>query len=177
VELTRVLRKKVNNLIIVSTACLLSGATVLSWLAVRNGGGTIAVAIMYGFISGGLVSVPPVTVAALSKNRDEYSTRMGMAFTVCSFGTLVGNPIAGALLVSMRNAGGKQLFLGPCLFAGGTMISAAALSVGAYYLHNKGLGHSGNSGRDGSPERRRRARWIQSLANEALTMQGATFAL
>src|SRR5271163_3817189 len=100
-----------NNLIVVGVTCLLSGATVLSWTAVRAGGATIAFIILYGFISGGLVSVPPVTVATLSKNRDEYNTRMGMAFTVCSFGALVGNPIAGALLVVVRKAGGKQLFL------------------------------------------------------------------
>jgi MFS family permease len=160
----------------VSGTCLVSGVTVSLWLATHTKGGTIAFAIMYGFISGGLVSIPPITVAFLSKSQDEYSTRMGMAFTICSFGALVGNPIAGALItVSAR---GKKSFTGPWLFAGGTMMAAAALTMGAYYFQNKGLGGSRSSSRGGSLERRRSsAKLFQSLANEALTMQGAAFAL
>ena len=76
------------RLLVVSAACLLSGVTVAIWLGVHGAAGTVAFAIIYGFISGGLVSLPPVTVAGLSKDQDEYSTRMGMAFTVCSFGAL-----------------------------------------------------------------------------------------
>jgi MFS family permease len=166
-----------DNLIVVGITCLLSGVVVSSWLAVRTGGGTIAFAIIYGFISGGLVSLPPATVAGLSKNQKEYSTRMGMAFTICSFGALVGNPIAGALLRTAQNAGSKQPFLRPWLFAGGTMVFAAVLTMGAYYFHNRTDERSSNSGHDGSPDRRRRSRWLQSLANEALTMQGTAFAL
>jgi len=177
VELTRFLRNGMNNLIIVGITCLLSGVTIASWLAVRTEAGTVAFTVLYGFISGGLVSLPPGTIAGLSKNQDEYSTRMGMAFTICSLGALVGNPIAGALLVAVRNAGGKQPFLGPWLFAGAGMISAAALSVGAYYLHTKDDEFSGEPGREGRPLRLRRSKLLQSLANEALTMQGAAFAL
>lgn len=166
-----------NNLVVVSTACFLSGVTVASWLAIHNGGGTIAIAIIYGFISGGLVSLPPITVASLSKTQDEYSTRMGMAFTIGSFGALVGNPVAGALIVTVQNAGIKQKFLGAWLFAGGTMITAGALTMGAYCLHNRQDERSGNCGRDGGTGRRRSTKWLKSLANEALTMQSAAFAL
>jgi MFS family permease len=162
-----------NNLIVVSITCLLSGVTVSSWLGVRTEGGIVAFAIIYGFISGGLVSLPPGTIVGLSKSQDEYSTRVGMAFTICSFGALVGNPVAGALV---RKAGGKQSFLGPWLFAGGTMISAAALTMAAYYLQNRDE-RSRDAGRNGSPGRLGRSKWLQSLANEALTMQGAAFAL
>jgi MFS family permease len=159
----------------VSVTCLLSGVIVASWLGVHAKGGTIAFALMYGVLSGGLVSVPPTTVATLSKTQDEYSTRMGMAFTICSFGALVGNPIAGALITV--GARGKRSFVGPWLFAAGTMTAAAALTMWAHYLHNNGFGGSRNSSRGGSLERRRSAKWFRSLASEALTMQGAAFAL
>jgi MFS family permease len=162
---------------VISTTCLLSGVTVSSWVAVQTGWGTITFAVLYGFISGGLVSLPPATIAELSKTPDEYGTRMGMAFTICSFGALVGNPIAGALLGAMRNARGKQRFLGPWLFAGGTMTFAALLIMGAYYLHIKGDESSGNQPSKPGLERRRTAKRLRSLANEALIMQGATFAL
>jgi hypothetical protein len=168
------------KLIVVSIICILSGVTVSLSLAVRTGGGVIAFTVLYGFISGGLVSLPPVTVAGLSKNQDEYSIRIGMAFTICSFGALVGNPIAGALLVAVRNAGGADPFLGPWLFAGGAMISAGALIMLAYYIHNDGEGRRGGSGLGSGTDHRPGSQWLQSLANEALTMQGvagAAFAL
>jgi MFS family permease len=174
VELTRFLRNGINKLILVSGTCLVSGVTVSLWLATHTKGGTIAFAILYGFISGGLVSIPPITVAFLSKSQDEYSTRMGMAFTICSFGALVGNPIAGALITV---SAGKKSFKGPWLFAGGTMAAAAALTYGAYFCQNRGFGPSRSSSGGGSLERRRSTKWFQSLANEALTMQGAAFAL
>ena len=176
-ELTHSFRNRINNLILVCIISILSGVTVSSWLAVPTGGGIIAFAILYGFVSGGLVSIPPITVASLSKNREEYSTRMGIAFTVCSFGTLVGNPIAGALLVAVKDAKGIRRFLGPWLFAGGTMLLAAALTMWAYYFHSKSVERGDSSSRTGSPERRRRAKWFHSLANEALTMQSAAFAV
>jgi MFS family permease len=175
VELTHFLRDRINKLVLVSVTCLFSGVTVSLWLVTHSKGGTIAFAIMYGFISGGLVSIPPTTVAFLSKNQYEYSTRMGMAFTICSFGALVGNPIAGALITV--GAGGKKSFIGPWLFAGGTMMAAAAFTHGAYYLQNKASGPSRSSSEGGGLERRRSAKWFRSLANEALTMQGAAFAL
>jgi hypothetical protein len=161
------------TLIVVSIICILSGVTLSLWLAVRTGGGVIAFTVLYGFVSGGLVSLPPVTVASLSKNQDEYSTRIGMAFTICSFGALVGNPIAGTLLVTVRKAGGSNPFLGPWLFAGGAMIAAGALTILAYYLHNDGKGRRGDSGLGSGTDHRLSSKWIQSLANEALTMQGA----
>jgi MFS family permease len=165
-----------NKLILVSVACLLSGLTVSLWLSTHTRGGTIAFAVTYGFISGGLVSLPPPTVATLSKTQYEYSTRMGMAFTICSFGALVGNPIAGAL-IRWRGTPAEESFVGPWLFAGATMMAAAALAMGAYHLHNKSTGRSGRSSRGGSLERRSSSKWFQSLATEALTMQGAAFAV
>jgi MFS family permease len=162
-----------NNLIVVSITCLISGVTVSLWLAVRTEGGIIAFIVLYGFVSGGLVSLPPATVVSLSKSQDEYGTRMGLAFTVSSFGVLVGNPSAGGLLA----LGGSRPFLGPWLFAGGTMISAAAFTMGAYYFHTKNDGRRGSSASDSSTERLTRSRRLQSLAKEALAMQGAVFAL
>ena len=160
------------RLLVVSAACLLSGVTVAIWLGVHGAAGTVAFAIIYGFISGGLVSLPPVTVAGLSKDQDEYSTRMGMAFTVCSFGALVGNPIAGALLTTVRKNRTLQPFLGAWLFAAGTMALAGAVSIWANYLHNKADEPGDKSGSSDETKRRSNSRRLRSLASEALTMQG-----
>jgi MFS family permease len=109
---------------------LVTCVVTFTWLGIHSTSGIITIAAMYGFASGGLVALPPATIASLSKNPDENGTRVGMAFTVCSFGTLVGNPIAGALLPSWRN--GTQRFARPWLFAGGIMLIAAALMLLTY---------------------------------------------
>src|SRR2546430_618163 len=90
-------RKGVLNVLI--PCYLTSGAAVLAWLIpMHSTWGIMTILILFGFVSGGLISLSPATIATLSKNPNEYGTRMGMAFTVCAFGALVGNPIAGALL-------------------------------------------------------------------------------
>src|SRR5947207_13234304 len=97
---------------------------------------------------------------------------MGMAFTVCSFGALVGNPIAGALLTTVRKNRRLQPFLGAWLFAGGTMALAGAVSIWANYLHNKADEPGDKSGSSDDTKRRSNSRRLRSLASEALTMQG-----
>ena len=163
-----------DGLIVTGTYCLISGATVLLWLLAQGQTWTIVFASVYGFLSGGLVSLPPATVVALSKTPDEYSTRVGWAFTIGSFGALVGNPIAGALLDVAKRSGPP--FLGPWLFAGGTMILAAVFTVVAYSLHNR---HAEASDKldpqdpESQPGDRPRTKWLQSLIHEALTMQSS----
>jgi MFS family permease len=111
--------------------------------------GIIATLMLFGFFSGGLISLSPATIATLSKNTNEYGTRMGMAFTVCAFGALVGNPIAGALLPRTTllpkgdslNPGpispqfrDDNRYVKPWSFAGTAMLIASLLVVLTKYL-------------------------------------------
>ena len=52
------------------------------------------------FFTGSFVSLPPTIVFTLSPSLSVYGTRNGMLFLPISFGLLVGNPIAGAILRS-----------------------------------------------------------------------------
>lgn len=164
---------RIDSLIMTGTCCLISGATVLLWLLARGQTWTMIFASFYGFISGGLVSLPPATIIALSKSPNEYSSRLGLAFTISSFGALVGNPIAGALIGNVQKT--RLPFMSPWSFAGGIMVLAGVFTVAAYYFHSRATGHFRDlEGR----QNRHRPRRLQSLVNEALTMQStAAFAL
>lgn len=69
-----------------------------AWIGIRNEAGTIVFAILYGFASGAIVSLPPTILARLTSNMSILGTGMGMSFTFAGLGLLIGNPIAGALL-------------------------------------------------------------------------------
>lgn len=76
----------------------IAAALAFAWIGIRNEAGTIVFAILYGFASGAIVSLPATILARLTSNMSILGTRMGMCFTLAGLGLLIGNPIAGALL-------------------------------------------------------------------------------
>lgn len=117
--------------------CLLSAVILFFFRFAHNLTGLIVVSILYGFISGGMVSLPPATIANLTEDMSEYGTRMGMGYTIASLGALVGNPIGGAAQRSgepRTTAGVQTEFQGTWLFAGACMLTAAATLLLTRYL-------------------------------------------
>ncbi|KAH6954166.1 major facilitator superfamily transporter [Fusarium avenaceum] len=109
----------------------ISATIMFIWLGVHNLGGLIVFALTYGLFSGGVVSVTPCLIVALSPEPDKIGTRMGMIFFVMGLAVLIGTPIAGALLGSgdgsnWRNTityGGGSLMIGALAYAGAAFIS------------------------------------------------------
>ncbi|OBZ76865.1 hypothetical protein A0H81_03444 [Grifola frondosa] len=66
----------------------------------------------------------PAALASLSNDLSDVGIRIGVGFFITSFGLLIGNPIAGALL----NPGFRWSHL--IIFCGVEMLGAAAVSVG-----------------------------------------------
>ncbi|CRL24054.1 Sucrose/H+ symporter, plant [Penicillium camemberti] len=101
-------------------------ATILAfaWIGIRNEAGTIVFAIIYGYASGAIVSLPPTIVAKITADMSIVGTRMGMCFTFAGLGLLIGNPIAGALL-DLENA----VFWKAQLFSAMTVVTGAALFI------------------------------------------------
>ncbi|KIW08845.1 uncharacterized protein PV09_00771 [Verruconis gallopava] len=94
-----------------------------SWLPVENGVAHPAVkpliivyAVIFGFASGSNISLTPVCVGQLC-DTEEYGRYYATCYTVVSFGTLTGIPIAGALI---QACGGK--YYGVALFTGASYI-------------------------------------------------------
>jgi MFS family permease len=84
----------VNTLLPLSISCII----VLCALPLaQNLSGLIAISIVYGFLSGGVIIIPGPTITDLSPNNAEMGVRLGLAYLVAAFGGLLGNPLTGAI--------------------------------------------------------------------------------
>ncbi|ORY63696.1 major facilitator superfamily domain-containing protein [Leucosporidium creatinivorum] len=101
------------------------GSTVLVWamFGATNSGGAINFAILYGFFSGGYVSLVNPVFASMANAPTEIGARIGVAFVLVGLAALVGTPIAGALLVRTPS------FVAPICFSAGVMVIGCALFV------------------------------------------------
>lgn len=119
-------------------SCFLSAVILFFWRFSHSQPGLIVIALLYGLISGGMVSLPPAVIASLSPDHSELGARMGLAYTIASFGALIGNPVAGACL---RPSGTSTIsdvqreFQGTWIFAGAFMLLSTAFLVLTRYLN------------------------------------------
>ncbi|KAF9884055.1 hypothetical protein FE257_002341 [Aspergillus nanangensis] len=117
-------------------ACFLSAVILFMWRFVHDLPGLIVISLLYGLVSGGMVSLPPAIIANLTSKQSELGGRMGLAYTIAAFGALIGNPIAGACL---RPSGTdvhhvQSEFQGTWIFAGTFMLLSTACLVMTRYL-------------------------------------------
>ncbi|KAF5022438.1 hypothetical protein F66182_5523 [Fusarium sp. NRRL 66182] len=95
------------------------------WIPVKDTAGIVVFAVIFGFSSGGYISLAPTLIAQLSDIR-QIGARVGAALAIQSFGALIGSPVAGAI-VSAQNGDylGLQLLCGCSMMAGCLVIAAA----------------------------------------------------
>ncbi|KAL9110016.1 MAG: hypothetical protein Q9227_005355 [Pyrenula ochraceoflavens] len=94
----------------------------LAWIGVHSNASLIILTLLYGFTSGGFVSLPPVAIVWLTKDLSRVGTRMGMCFAIFSLGLLVGAPSSGAILSHTGKYIGLQLFSGVTLMLTGLLL-------------------------------------------------------
>ncbi|KAL2157028.1 hypothetical protein VTH06DRAFT_7950 [Thermothelomyces fergusii] len=109
-----------NLMIACSSAC---AVLAFGWLGIRDLGGAVAYALLYGVFSGGVVSLMPSVIVGLSPDMGRVGARMGMGFLVMGIAILVGTPIAGAILGSEEN----PEWLGTRLYSAFGLLVATAL--------------------------------------------------
>lgn len=85
------------------------------WIPGKSSAAIIVYAVIFGFSSGGFISLSPALIAQISDVR-QIGIRTGIAYAVQSFGGLTGSPIAGAITSSQNGA-----FLGLQIFCGVVM--------------------------------------------------------
>lgn len=107
----------VNTMVLVAA---MAGAVAFSWTAVHTAAGNIVFAVMYGFTSGGIVSLPAVVLASITTDLGFMGARLGTSNFFNAIASLCGAPLAGAILRSTGSYLGVQLFAG-------FIISATAL--------------------------------------------------
>ncbi|KAI1374020.1 putative MFS monocarboxylate transporter [Hypoxylon crocopeplum] len=90
----------------------LAGVTAFSWINTNSGAGNIAFAAFFGFFTGGIVALPAVVLTSFTPDLSRLGTRLGMSSVVNGVASLIGTPIAGAILDATGNYLGIQLFAG-----------------------------------------------------------------
>ncbi|KAK9412855.1 putative Major facilitator superfamily (MFS) profile domain-containing protein [Seiridium unicorne] len=107
---------------------LLSGVITLAlWIPGKSTAAIIVYGVIFGFSSGGFISLMPACVAQISDIR-QIGTRTGTAYMVQALGALTGPPIGGAIVRSMN---GK--YLGLQLFCGLVMTTSVFFFAAARY--------------------------------------------
>lgn len=89
---------------------------------------TVVYALLFGFASGSNISLTPVCVGQLCAT-EEYGRYYATCYTLVSFGTLTGIPIAGQLL---QACGGG--YYGVVVFTGGCYVMSTIAFVSARVL-------------------------------------------
>ncbi|KAI0111251.1 MFS general substrate transporter [Nemania sp. FL0031] len=112
-----------------------SGILLFGWIGVRDEGGQIAFAVVYGLFASGVQSMFAVALSSLTKDLGKIGTRNGMCFTIVSLSTLIGPPIAGVLI---GEDGGNylhaQAYGGSTVVAGSLVLIVARLCVTGPHL-------------------------------------------
>ena len=103
------------NLLIVFT--FFTGVLLFCWPAVQDRGALVAFSVLYGLTGAGIQSLFPATLTSLTPDLKKAGVRIGMVFSVVSFASLTGPPIAGALI---QQANGK--YIGAQAFAAVSML-------------------------------------------------------
>ncbi|GAB1310580.1 Aspyridones efflux protein apdF [Madurella fahalii] len=116
------------NVIMVCTFC--SAALVFAWPGIRDLGGSVVYALLYGAFSGGVVSIIPSVIVGLSPDMGRVGTRMGMSFVVSGVAILTGTPIAGAILGNETDAE----WLGTMLYSAFGLLLATLLYATSRFL-------------------------------------------
>lgn len=107
------------------------------WLPAQQGAGfqplVIAFTVLYGFSSGGVIAVVPPCVARIS-DATLIGTRMGMLYTVISIPSLLGGPVAGALLAHDHSSYADMIVV-----AGSAMVAGSLFILGSRFTVNRQL--------------------------------------
>lgn len=110
---------------LILACCTTAGILAFAAIAIDTWGGVVVFAILYGFVSGALVSLPNAVLAVLVPNLGLMGTWMGMCFCFAATGILIGSPIAGTLIhVS------EEQFARGFVFTGALLMGATAMFAG-----------------------------------------------
>ena len=94
---------------------LASGILGFCWTGIHTQSGVLALVALYGFTSGGFVSIPPTVMASITPDMRDFGTRVGMSFVFCALGALAGTPVGGAIINDTGDYFGVKMLVGSSL--------------------------------------------------------------
>ncbi|OAP62109.1 hypothetical protein AYL99_04312 [Fonsecaea erecta] len=96
-----------------------SAVLCLVWIGIHSKASFCAFAALYGFFSGALIPLPPSIFPVVCPDPKVLGARLGMAQAIGATASLIGSPIAGALVGDDgRHYVGLQLFSGLVMMVG-----------------------------------------------------------
>ncbi|KAM0254579.1 hypothetical protein ACHAQJ_006614 [Trichoderma viride] len=120
------------EVITVCTFC--SAIFAYGWIGIHTLGGSIGFAIVYGFVSGAVVSIQASVIASLVPDVRYIGTWMGMALFVAGLGILIGSPIAGVLVTTGTNS-----FVDPLILSGTFILTGGILFCVAWICRRRSI--------------------------------------
>ncbi|KAH0556791.1 hypothetical protein GP486_005423 [Trichoglossum hirsutum] len=106
-----------------------ASVVLFCWIPVQDSTGLTVFSVLYGLFAAGVQSLFPATLSALTTDMGKMGVRMGMVFSIISFASLIGPPIAGAL-IQQRNGGYlyAQIYAGSVVMCGCLMLVATRIA-------------------------------------------------
>ncbi|OAX32635.1 MFS general substrate transporter [Rhizopogon vinicolor AM-OR11-026] len=113
------------NLIIFATT--LSGLVILGMIGLNSLASVVVIGVLYGYSCGIYIAMVGPLTATLTPDLSELGARMGICSFISGFGSLIGTPIAGALLTSHYIWWRSALFSGIIALVGAMMFTIMRL--------------------------------------------------
>ncbi|KAF2644828.1 MFS monocarboxylate transporter-like protein [Massarina eburnea CBS 473.64] len=123
---------KIGALNVLIPFAFMCGIMMYAWTGIHSIGALYAFAVIYGSGSAVLQALWPAVIGKCSRVPDlkMAGVRMGMAFTIVSFSSFTGPPLAGALI---QKGGGSytyaNVWAGTSFFVGGTLLVATRFAL------------------------------------------------
>lgn len=111
-------------------AAIACGALSAGWTYMDASlAGLITWVTAYGFFSGCVICLIPATAATLTNDMSRLGGRLGVVFAANAFASLIGNPVAGAILKSVHGG-----WSGLALYCAGLNLVGGCLLFGSWQL-------------------------------------------
>lgn len=111
------------NILIINSIC--TGILLFCWIATTSNASIIVFAVLYGFFSGGIVSLMSPCIAQVTSSPDQIGTHLGMSMAIVGLAGLTGTPICGALLERYGTYTQAAVFSGVVMFFGAVLVTVA----------------------------------------------------
>ncbi|KZF24487.1 putative monocarboxylate transporter [Xylona heveae TC161] len=118
------------NAMVVST--IAAAILEFCWIATHNNAGIIMFAIVFGVLTGAVVSLYSPCIAEVTPNRSDIGTYLGMGMAFSSLAGLTGSPINGAMIEHYGDYWQAAVFSGMMTVAG-----AIANTIARFWLDKR----------------------------------------
>ncbi|KAL1960077.1 hypothetical protein VTO42DRAFT_249 [Malbranchea cinnamomea] len=108
-------------------ACFVSGILIYCWTRATALGPLIAFAVLFGFSSGAIIGLFPITIAVSAPRANEIGTYLGMTNGALGIFVLTGSPMMGAIQSRYGSFTPAIVFSGSLCIAGGLLITLARI--------------------------------------------------